>query len=786
MGKKNNKYNVRNYRKIENNLSSIGTKKKTSKNVVSTMGGEFNVEEQENAIHELPMHNIRKTPKKKRKKMGRPIVVEDTTEQLSTVPLPLSYRLPEQSSVASVYRGPFNIQKKVKAEQIQKKVCIVTTECIKPNEKPDKNMQNSELIEKPETRMEVEHSTVLKNNSSSCVPLSIENSKSAQSKTSQSITDSIVPYSQKPEQRSEVEEQMNTKQLPRFYSFRNKVLVIMETDCKFSFHGKLKLRVLWGAIRVYGYSVSSESRKSTLSIYSPRAYSPVAIEAIETEMMDKGISNIWKILEEDCEDPKLAKSLQSDVKAVEEGWAVLLLENFDNSLTNFLSMNFPHHLFPRVDDPSNLSWRDSRRAEVVLQANLRFGISYDKIVIDSRGIDDVADAICYDWETKENSRTVIAGGKGVGKSTMARYLVNKLLATSESVIFLDLDLGQTEFTPAACLSITIVDEPLLGPNFTHLKIPYFQFYLGSVDVTRCLEQYVDGVKKLVELLNEDSKLSHRPIVINTMGFCKGIGADLINYILKILLPTDVIQILSKRSKNNFNDTLSRQVIDRQSLGWLTWTKDINRDRPTKHRLHVIYSEAETSTGPAESWNLEAHQQRELVMISYLSQIIKANESATSQLRSLVTSINAVTPYVVPFDALCVSIAGVYVSQILSIMNGNIVALCGVNMESLVPKNLEDNLEGSYPRVLIRPPLSTCYGFGILRGVDMEKEQLFINTPLPASLMKHVNCLMGCTNVPQSLLQLNEEGAPYTGSVYDLPTSREPRRGYVRTRYQVGT
>lgn len=622
-------------------------------------------------IHESPLHNVRKLPKKKKRKMGHPIVVEDTTGQFPTMPLPLSYRLPEHPVVSSAFSRAFNVQKKKKMEQLPKEVCIVTTECIKPSGKSRKNGQKSGVVEKTETNMDVDRSRVQGSKNHDDASLQRVNSALDRSTSDESPKNGEVSSCQEPGELSEVDEQRNMKKLPRFYSFRNKVVAILETECKFNFHGKLMVRVLWGAIRVYGYCVSSEQRKTAFSIYSPRGYSPVAIEAIETEMMDKSITSIWQVLQKECSDPQLPKSLQNDVNAVEEGWAILLLENFDNSLTNFLSANCPHNLFPRVEDPANLPWRDSRRAELVLQANLRFDNSCEKIVIDSRGIDDVADAICYDWETKGNSRTVIAGGKGVGKSTMARYLANKLLATNESVIFLDFDPGQAEFTPAGCLSLTIVDEPLLGPNFTHLKIPYLQLYLGSVDVTRCLEQYVAGVKKLVDLLNDDPKLSHRPIIVNTMGFCKGIGWDLINYVIKVSLPTDVIQILSKRSKNNFDDTLSRQTIDRQvnflfiiysgdhviicvfktcirvqSLGWLTWAKDIvNKDKPTKHRLHVIYSEAETSTGPAESWNLEAHQQRELVMISYLSKIIKVNEPTISQVRGLATSINPTPPYV---------------------------------------------------------------------------------------------------------------------------------------------
>lgn len=68
------------------------------------------------------------------------------------------------------------------------------------------------------------------------------------------------------------------------------------------------------------------------------------------------------------------------------------------------------------------------------------------------------------------SKGVICGGKSAGKSTFLRYYVNKLLAQGP-ILVIDLDPGQCEFTVAGNVSATVVTEPLLGPNFTHLRTP---------------------------------------------------------------------------------------------------------------------------------------------------------------------------------------------------------------------------------------------------------------------------------------------------------------------------
>lgn len=68
------------------------------------------------------------------------------------------------------------------------------------------------------------------------------------------------------------------------------------------------------------------------------------------------------------------------------------------------------------------------------------------------------------------SRGIICGGKSTGKSTFVRFCVNKLLAEGP-VLVIDLDPGQAEFTVAGNISATVVDKPLLGNNYTHLKTP---------------------------------------------------------------------------------------------------------------------------------------------------------------------------------------------------------------------------------------------------------------------------------------------------------------------------
>jgi polynucleotide 5'-hydroxyl-kinase GRC3/NOL9 len=61
------------------------------------------------------------------------------------------------------------------------------------------------------------------------------------------------------------------------------------------------------------------------------------------------------------------------------------------------------------------------------------------------------------------------GGKGSGKSTNNRYLVNRLLNYHKFVIYIDTDLGQPEFTPSGMMSLSILESPVFGPPFSHIR-----------------------------------------------------------------------------------------------------------------------------------------------------------------------------------------------------------------------------------------------------------------------------------------------------------------------------
>lgn len=351
---------------------------------------------------------------------------------------------------------------------------------------------------------------------------------------------------------------------PKIYCIRNIVIIIMESGNKLCFTGKLLVKVLYGAVKIYGSTLNKST--GTTEVYSPRGYSNIVIETSE-EFPEDSIDDVWTMLAAEGVTRDSESELQVNVDNVQLGTAVFVLQNFENNLTLFLKTYFSYFkLFPNIKNPCYFSWTDPRRAEIILQANLRLGqcddVNYRRLIIDPC-ITDIADRMISRWRANEWSCTLIAGGKNVGKSTSVRCLINSLLRTSEKVVLVDVDPGQAECTPPGCISYSLIEEPLMGPNFTHLKTPVYQLFIDDVDVSRCVTRYLEGIKMLIERLKNCPVLSRLPIVVNTMGFTRSLGWSILIFTIKLIRPSIILQIMSRKKKNNYDEFLSAVVVNKQ-------------------------------------------------------------------------------------------------------------------------------------------------------------------------------------------------------------------------------
>lgn len=146
---------------------------------------------------------------------------------------------------------------------------------------------------------------------------------------------------------------------------------------------------------------------------------------------------------------------------------------------------------------------------------------------------------------------LLAGPKSAGKSTFSRVLTNTLLDTYPKVAYLDLDPGQPEFSPPGMLSLSLVSNPILGPPFTHPAGPaggegdtrLKAHHLGWVTPREDPGVYLRCAASLFQTYHHhcDSDPSAViPLVINTCGWIKGTGLELLQDIIALTHPSDLI------------------------------------------------------------------------------------------------------------------------------------------------------------------------------------------------------------------------------------------------------
>ena len=179
----------------------------------------------------------------------------------------------------------------------------------------------------------------------------------------------------------------------------------------------------------------------------------------------------------------------------------------------------------------------------------------------------------------EPAIVLVRGQKRVGKSSFARRALHRLLATREHtrVAFLDLDLGQSEFGPPGMVALHVFDGSSsatlsMGPSWCTLRTPVRAHYVGDISPSDAPREYMDAVFHLIEYFREGLQSAEEtdgaessaykprrrarreagsegqtrspiPLVVNTMGWVKGLGADLLSQIEDKLNATHIVDFL---------------------------------------------------------------------------------------------------------------------------------------------------------------------------------------------------------------------------------------------------
>ncbi|KAL8261335.1 hypothetical protein R6Q59_025384 [Mikania micrantha] len=365
------------------------------------------------------------------------------------------------------------------------------------------------------------------------------------------------------------------------------------------------------------------------------------------------------------------------------------------------------------------------------------------IASSSMEVDDSEIYIPKDWS--EAAETIASGGattltaficgpKNSGKSTFSRHLLHLLLRRHKRVAYIDSDVGQPEFTPPGCLSLTIVDAETIDVKVQ----PERCFFFGDISSKRDPELYLTYIFALYDYYHKNyhqssasasPSKSRVPLIVNTSGWVKGVGYDVLVDMLKHMAPSHVVNIcISAKSKNLPSGAF--------------WSQDGDAGAIT---LIEISSARQDSLNRSVLVHKDSRHLRDLSLVTYFKGCFPRDMNVTS-IKEIAQALAAHPPYEVSVSSVSIKHLHCEVpkAEIFYSLNASIVGLA-----------VDSKGSGHLPR---------CVGLGIVRGIDTLRRVLFIITPVPQNVLEDVDVLLqGFIQIPTCLLQVHGCISPYMAS-----------------------
>lgn len=506
----------------------------------------------------------------------------------------------------------------------------------------------------------------------------------------------------------------------------NKALVGFNENI--NLYGSAAIKVMKGVASVLGSVLSSKALEVTF--YSPLYDPALVIKSTVSKSHETDIKTeqnaIQKILKDACFDQR------SEIERLLACSTVLELSGLKKSHTYPKYKNF-------FDAPENVSYNELCKGCFLVEPNCVI-IEYPGYQLACKEILPQAEMM-KKQSLSNNTVVVTVGSKGAGKSTFNMYLTNCLLNHYELVNYIDCDIGQPEFTISGCISVIHVTTPILGPSFTHLQNPHFSTYYGAVNASHDVDRYVECVKTVLQHVKPGF-----PIVVNTMGWIKDVGMNLLAHILCMIQPSHVVQLSSRRE-------------DREARAHLITQDYVNQFDTMKFTAASPVSDYQhfwikTDIPKSNLAIVNPADKRLLRTFSYFSQVqmdcALRDFHKTDDVLSLQT-LCSLKPFVVYVKDVLLCVChetGVLRRHALSVFNCSIVSLSTVSKKHFEEHSGKEYLEPT--------PTSKCYGFGIVRGVDPHKHALYVISNLAQETLMKINCLsVGSLTIPEALYNVDE-------------------------------
>ncbi|KAL2492812.1 Polynucleotide 5'-hydroxyl-kinase NOL9 [Abeliophyllum distichum] len=346
-----------------------------------------------------------------------------------------------------------------------------------------------------------------------------------------------------------------------------------------------------------------------------------------------------------------------------------------------------------------------------------------------------AEAIANNSDSSLPPSVFVCGPKNSGKTTFSRHLLNVLLQRYSKVAYLDTDVGQTEFTPPGLLSLTVVDKVTPDLTIPCLKTPDRCFFFGDISSKRNPTAYLTCIFSLYDHYRKEYCMKNKtdcqdsdglPLVINTPGWVKGIGYEILVDMLKYMSPTHVVKICISSEIKNLP----------AGAFWL--------DEGSTNRVTVIEINSARRDHLKRSLLVQKDSRllRDLRVMAYFRQCFPS-EMNISTIKELARALAAHPPYEISISSVKVKHIHCEVPKTETFYSLN-ASIVGLAVSSEVSEQLPH-----------------CVGLGIVRGIDTFKGSLYVITPVPQQTLEDVDLLLqGFVQIPTCLLQVQGCMSPY--------------------------
>ncbi|PIA62362.1 hypothetical protein AQUCO_00200394v1 [Aquilegia coerulea] len=212
---------------------------------------------------------------------------------------------------------------------------------------------------------------------------------------------------------------------------------------------------------------------------------------------------------------------------------------------------------------------------------------------------------------------------------------------------------------------------------------------------------------------------------------QGIGRDMLEKMVRYFSPTHVVQIRITAEKKNLPS----------GAFWLPEGQEY--EGPDLIEIKTAF---EDSFKRSVLILKDARLMRDIRIIAYFRQCLASDLDISSR-KELAHALASHPPYEVPLSSIKVThlYCQVPSSESFHALNASIVGLAVTSAKST-------NSEACTP---------WCVGLGIVRGIDVSKDLLYVLTPVPQRVLVKVDLLLqGFLQIPTSLLQVQGYRSPY--------------------------